>query len=129
MEKIKSLSEKRLIVEGVVNGKKAYFLLDTGASIGMYNENKAKKYGLVKGRLFNGQLVGGGGKMKTTYISNTPTSVNGRMISQFVMSDIEQIVESIRQQTGKEILGIISLSQMKMAHISLDLDDNLIIYE
>lgn len=129
MVKVKSLSEKRLIVEGLVNGKKAYFLLDTGASVGMYDENKAKRYGLSRGRAFNGKLVGGGGAMETSYMSNTPASIHERMVSQFVLGDLSGIVESIRQQTGKEIIGIISLPQMKMAHISLDLDDNEIIFE
>ena len=40
MEKIKSESEKRLIVEGQVNGKKAYFLIDTGASVGIIDHDQ-----------------------------------------------------------------------------------------
>ena len=44
MGRIKSKSEKRLIVEGQVNGKLAYFLLDSGASVGLIDKSKKKKY-------------------------------------------------------------------------------------
>ena len=40
--RIKSLSEKRLIVEGKVNNKIAQFLIDTGACIGLIDEDKVK---------------------------------------------------------------------------------------
>ena len=41
MKKVKSLSEERLIIEGLVNGKEAYFLIDTGASVGMMDYGSA----------------------------------------------------------------------------------------
>ena len=44
MKRIKSLSEKRLIVEGKVNNKTAQFLIDTGACVGLIDEDKVKEY-------------------------------------------------------------------------------------
>ena len=64
MEKIKSESEKRLIVEGLVNGKKAYFLIDTGASVGIIDHDQRKNYDLVVGRRYNGTIIGAGGEMR-----------------------------------------------------------------
>ena len=50
MTQIKSLSDKRLIVECKVNGKPAHFLIDTGARVALISEDKFKKHGLIKGR-------------------------------------------------------------------------------
>ena len=121
MKQIKSLSDKRLIVECTVNGKPAHFLIDTGASVALIAEDKVKKYGLIKGRRFPGTIVGAGGEMKDVYYCNT--------ISQFLIADISGVRSSIKRETGIEILGIISLPQMKFVGIQIDANDNLIILE
>lgn len=129
MEKIKSESDKRLIVKATVNDKEAYFLMDTGASIGMIDYNQRKKYDLKKGRPFSGTIVGAGGHMSDVYHCDTFVHVKDIKIPQFLLADISQIVESIRNQTGIKILGIISLPQMKISHLSIDCDDMNIIIE
>ena len=128
MKKIKSLSEKRLIVQATLNGKPASFLLDTGATVGLIDKGVRKKYGLEKGKAFPRPLVGAGGEF-TAYYCNTFAHLQDRTLTQFLLADIDSIVQSIKQQTGIEIQGIISLPQMQFAHISLDADDNLIILE
>ena len=129
MEQIKSLSDKRLIVECTVNGKKACFLIDTGASVALIAEDKARKYGLSKGRRFPGTIVGAGGEMDGVYYCNTFARLAGKDIPQFLLADISGVRESIRRETGIEILGIISLPQMKIIRANIDSDDNLIILE
>lgn len=129
MEKFKSLSEKRLIVECDVNGKKANFLLDTGASISLIANDKVKKYGLKKGRLFPGTIVGAGGEIENAYYCNTFAYLRGRTLAQFILTDISSIRASIERETGIEILGIISLPQMRLAGVQLDTNDHLIILE
>ena len=64
MKKFKSLSDKRLIIEAEVNGKKGFFLIDTGASVGLIAEDKVKKFDIVRGRKYPGSLVGAGGEME-----------------------------------------------------------------
>lgn len=129
MEKIRSESEKRLIVEGQVNGKKAYFLIDTGASVGIVDYDRRKEYGLVVGRRYNGTIIGAGGEMRNVRHCDTFAYIRDRVIPQFLLADITGIVDSVMRETGIGILGIISLPQMKMAGISLDCNDNLIILE
>lgn len=126
--KIKSQSDKRLIVQATLNGKPASFLLDTGASVGLIDSSIRKKYGLERGRTFPHSLVGAGGEF-TAYYCNTFAKLQDRTITQFLLADIDNVVASIKRQTGIEIQGIISLPQMQFAHISLDADDNLIILE
>ena len=129
MEKIKSKSEKRLIVEGLVNDKAANFLIDTGASVGIMDYDQRKHYDLVVGRRYNGTIVGAGGEMRNVRHCDTFLYVKDKAVPQFLLADISGVVESIRRETGIEILGIISLPQMKMVGIQLDANDNLIIIE
>lgn len=129
MIRTKSISEKRLIVEGRVNGMAAYFLIDTGASVGLMDDNQVRDYDLVKGRRYNGTLIGAGGEMRGVRHCNTFVELEGKTIPQFLLADISGVVDSIRRETGIEILGIISLPQMKMCGIGIDANDNEIIIE
>lgn len=129
MKRVKSISDKRLIIEAKVNDKKAYFLIDTGASIGLIDKDKRKKFDLAVGREYNGTLVGAGGEMRNVKHCDTFVEFEGKTIPQFLLADIDSVVSSIKRETGIEILGIISLPQMKMANLSIDCNDNEIIIE
>ena len=129
MIELKSKSTKRLIIEGIVNGKSANFLIDSGASVGLIDDTQVKKYGLLVGKRFNGTLVGAGGEMCNIKHCNTFVEVGGKSIPQFLIADIEGVVKSIERETGIKILGIISLPQMKMVGMNVDSNDNLIIIE
>lgn len=122
MKRIKSKSEKRLVVEGKVNGKVAYFLLDSGASVGLMDDNQRGDYGLVKGRRYNGTLVGAGGEMRNVRHCETFAYFEGKAIPQFLLADISGVVESIKRETGIEILGIISLPQMSIIGMNIDVN-------
>lgn len=127
--RIKSETEKRLIVEGQVNGKSAYFLIDTGASVGLIDKEKKKKYGLKEGFRYHGTLIGAGGEMKDVKHCDTFVELEGKTIPQFLLADISNVVKSIKRETDIEILGIISLPQMKFAGICIDANDMEIIIE
>lgn len=127
--RIKSESEKRLIVEGQVNGKSAYFLIDTGASVGLIDKEKKKKYGLKEGFRYHGTLIGAGGEMKDVKHCDTFVELEGKTIPQFLLADISNVVKSIKRETAIEILGVISLPQMKFAGIGIDSNDMEIIIE
>lgn len=129
MKRIKSISDKRLIVEGIVNGKAANFLVDTGASLALMDYDQRKKYDLVVGKSYHGTIVGAGGEMRNVKYCNTFVHIEDRVIPQFLLADISGVVESIKRETGIEILGIISLPQCKMVGLSLDCNDNEIILE
>lgn len=120
--KVKSLSEKRLLIECTINGKKGVFLADTGATVGLIDESQTRKYGLQRGARYNGTLIGAGGAFNTSYVCTTQVMTpSNRPMTQFIMSDISAIKDSIARETGKEILGIIGLPQMRMAAMLLDI--------
>ena len=127
--RLKSLSEKRLIVEGQVNNKTAQFLIDTGACVGLIDEDKVKEYGLLRGKRYSGRLIGVGGEMDNVRHCDTFVYIEDRVIPQFLLADISEVVKSIKRETGVEVLGIISLPQMKMVGMGIDANDNLIILE
>lgn len=129
MKQFKSLSDKRLIIEAEVNGKKGLFLIDTGASVGLIAEDKVKKFDIVRGRKYPGSLVGAGGEMEDVYYCNTLVRFGGKDIPQFLITDISGVRNSIERETGIEILGIIGLSQMKITSMQVDANDNMIIIE
>ena len=129
MEKILSQSDSRLIVEGLVNGRAAYFLIDTGASVGLMDYDKRMEYKLSVGKKFPGELVGAGGKLKNVRHCDSFIYIGGRPMSQFLLTDISPVVKAIKRETGIEILGIIGLPQMKFCNIQIDANDNLIILE
>ena len=52
MKRVKSETEKRLIVEVKVNGKSAYMLIDTGASAGIIDMNQADDFDVVVGNKY-----------------------------------------------------------------------------
>lgn len=124
MKRTSSISDKRLIVEGQVNGKAACFLVDTGASVGLMDENQRDDYGLVIGRKYSGTIVGAGGEMKNVRYCNTFVDFEGKKIPQFLLADISGVVKSIKKETGIEVLGIISLPQMSMIGMNIDINSS-----
>lgn len=129
MKRIKSESEKRLIVKVTINSKSAYMLVDTGASVGLIDSKQRKDYNLAVGRNYPGTLVGAGGEMDNVKHCDTMAEFEGKIIPQFLLADLSHVVKSIKKETGLEILGIISLPQMKIAGLGIDANDNEIIIE
>lgn len=129
MKKVKSESNKRLIIECKVNDKYAYFLIDTGASVGLMHYDKHKEYNLIVGKRFNGTLVGAGGEMNNIRYCDTFVEFEGKKIPQFLLADISSVIKSIKKETNIEILGIISLPQMRITGIGIDANDMEIIIE
>ena len=122
MKRIKSIAKKRLIIEAQVNGKAANFLIDTGASVAIMDSNQRKKFDLKEGRKFGSTIVGAGGEMRNVRHCETFAYFEGRAIPQFLLADISSVVESIEKETGVEILGIISLPQMSIIGMNIDVN-------
>lgn len=120
MKRVKSETDKRLIVEVKVNGKSAYMLIDTGASAGMIDVNQADDFDVVVGNKYCGSIVGAGGEMQDVRHTHTMAEFEGKKIPQFLLADISNIVRSIKRETGIKILGIISLKQMQVVGLNID---------
>ena len=130
---MQSLSEKRLIVNATINGYEAPFLVDTGATVGLIDRNRVNEFRINEGPKYNGTLVGAGGKMRGVRYCYSLAVLNdgekSKPIGQFLLADIDDVVESIEVQTGIRILGIISLPQMKIAGVNIDANSNILTLE
>ena len=126
---MKSLSNKRLLINGKVNGKDWPFLLDTGASIALIDKDMLKKAGLTKGRKYPGTIIGAGGELQSLNYCDTLINFGKKSIGQFILTDISHVQESIYKETGYKILGIVSLPQMKFMQMNLDLINNEVKFE
>lgn len=123
MQRIQSLSKERPIIEATLEGKKANFLLDTGATVGILSDRIVKKYNIKLGRDYKQPLVGAGGEFKAKYC-HSYALLGNKPITQFLVSNIDEVVKSIKAQTGVEIQGIISYPQMQFISITLDPNSN-----
>lgn len=122
--KIQLESKKRLVIKAKINNKDAYLLIDTGATVGMLDKAFKRKYNLQEGRDFPGTLVGAGGEIDNVKLCNTFVEVADRATSQYLLSDIGAVRNSIKRETGFDIVGIMGLPQMKQLHMTIDTDDN-----
>lgn len=122
METIKSVSNKRIIVPGMINGREYYFLVDTGASVALISE---KVRGLDIGKRFGGSIEGAGGGIRAR-ICNTFVKIGGKDFSQFLATNLDNLIASIAEETNVEIAGIIALPQMRFYGVEIDTDDGTI---
>lgn len=114
------LTDKRPIVECTIGGKPAAFLLDTGASVGFIDREFINAYALTEGKKYHGKIVGASGEMRgVRYCPSFVTLPNGKDVAQFLLADISAVRASIKEETGIEIVGIISWPQMTFCGITL----------
>lgn len=117
---MKFISTKRPIIECAIGGKPAAFLLDTGAAVAFIDREFIGEYGIEQGKKYHGTLVGVGGAMRGVRYCNTfVTLPNGREVAQFLLADISAVRASIKEETGIDIVGIVSYPQMQFAGITL----------
>lgn len=128
MKIIKSLTKKRIIVTAQVNGKDANFLIDTGATVALISDGIKRKYKLSVGKEYHLPIIGAGGDFYARYC-NTPAYIEDKPFTQFLVADIDNIIGSIKRETGIEIHGIMSLPQMQFAGVRINTKDNTLIID
>ncbi|WP_020531301.1 retropepsin-like aspartic protease [Flexithrix dorotheae] len=103
------------IIEGTLNGKKAYFLLDTGSSMSLLNSQDAKNYGFKLWSKNNISISGIGGRGASIWavikaeIKIGDKNIKG-MSNALNISGIEQF---LRKKTRYHISGIIGSDVMQ----------------
>lgn len=122
--KIWSLHSKP-IVKAQLNGKPAYFLLDTGSDINILNNRGAKKYSFAVSK----KSPSDGFKLATIngfdrnilLVYDIKMEMQGRNIPcTFYSIDINSIVRSVQVKTGITIAGIIGSNTMKTFTFIID---------
>ncbi|HLT71143.1 MAG TPA: retropepsin-like aspartic protease [Cyclobacteriaceae bacterium] len=118
--------QQKPIIEGTLNGKRAYFLLDTGSDFTLLNEGMSQRYGFsaLEGQLGESahKALGVGGKIVSfrsvhnaaIVLGSTQLSTNCRTY------DMSRLVDVIRKKSGVEIVGIIGSDAMKRHGVIID---------
>jgi predicted aspartyl protease len=117
---IKSLSPKRLIIEATINGKPAFMLIDTGASVSLVDIRAAARYGFTLRGAAAIALTGAGGALAARHVAAIDVRVKGIPLYQFIAADITAIMQSIARETGISVCGIIGLPQIKAAEMRMN---------
>lgn len=121
------VSDKRPIIQVEVNKRKCYFLIDTGSSIGILNMTDAKLLGFKIGSKLMATAIGAtGNEMDLYHVKDIDVNIMGIKMYQFVATNIDSIVESIRQATGFAISGIIGTLQINQAELKINLQDRIV---
>ncbi|MEO0333315.1 MAG: retropepsin-like aspartic protease [Bacteroidota bacterium] len=115
------------IVQGKINGKKAYLLLDTGADVSIIHCNDAKRYGFschTRTSLKGFQLAGLGSSVKGLVgVYDMDLQLGSQTIrANYIALDLSGIIRSLNTGTSVKISGIIGSEALKRHGFVIDYD-------
>lgn len=91
-----------------INGKDAYFLLDTGASFTVIDENQAAKYKVRCTEIPDQEFKGIGGSNTLSETDLTSVEIEGKiLITEFKASDLGAVCTTLKNATGFSVVGIL----------------------
>lgn len=125
-----SVTDSRLLIPLKLNGKVVYFLADTGASLSLVDSSQVDdlKFGL-RNKL-SGTITGAGGEIgEVWHVKDLEVEFDGKKIYQFLATDISNVRESIKKETGYTIAGILGLPQMRELGWIIDVVNSKVYYE
>jgi hypothetical protein len=110
------------VVEGKINGKKAYFIIDTGASVSILNDVAADHFGFRSIAVRNQSVLGLGGQAKLNdavhaVVEFGPLRLNGITFRTKHMADFVAMIKEIE---NIEIAGIIGGDVFDRYNITID---------
>ena len=115
----KILSDKRPIIRVFINGMEGTVLVDTGASISLIDETKCAKYRFHLGDVMAGSITGAGGPIEVRHTKDLTLDIMGVKLMQFCAADISSVRDSIFNETGIIINGILGYPQIKQAEMQI----------
>jgi hypothetical protein len=116
--------DKVPIVKGKLNGKDAYFIIDSGASVSILDENRSAHYDFIVGESEE-DIVGYGGTSSPKETDNVDVEVGGIDFNgEYQSQDITGIVDVVWNNGGIQISGIIGSNIMKRVGLIIDFGSN-----
>jgi hypothetical protein len=121
----------KVIIEASLNGKKANFLVDTGADISVIDKNQLKRFGIRYTDSSNprGHAVGfNGSTEKIIQLRNVDLQLGEIFTHNHVFAlDLSGIVNFINQKTNVKIAGIIGADILMKYKTIIDYDQKSLI--
>lgn len=119
-----SFFKRRPIITLTLNGQKAHFLLDTGASVSILNSKDAHRLGfrLIESSGARPDLYGINGGTMPSFSTTKVKCFTGdmRLNYQWAASDLSGLVQRIRHRTRIRISGIIGSDLLKKYGFLID---------
>ena len=124
-KKIYFESDKRPIVEVVVNGVRTSMLVDTGSSLNIIDVNQLTDLGIKK-RFKMSSANAVFGKTTMWQLLECDVRFQGINVYQFAATDIKMVVHSIEHNTGIKIAGILGTPAIKELKMVIDLSRGIV---
>lgn len=125
-------SNKLPIVKGSINGKTAYFILDSGASISVMNSEVANEFGFRIEETDEGGAAGYGGTanfQKATSITIKTADDIELWVKEFKAQNLSKIVDVIERGEGIRINGILGFDIMERYNFVLNFKEYSVTFE
>lgn len=109
------------VVEGRINGKKAYFIIDTGASISVLNQSASAHFGFTALECSD-HITGFTGQASLREVKNCIVEIGIIRIRNvsFRTRCLNELMITIRNHEGIEIAGIIGSDVFARYHMTID---------
>ncbi|MEO9484302.1 MAG: aspartyl protease family protein [Ekhidna sp.] len=131
VEYIKMKSIKKPIVQADINGKKGYFLVDTGSDISIINTSDLKRYKLEEAKAYGDhrRAIGfNGGKTAVMKVKNARVIFGQKYDhSEFYSLNISEIIRTIEAKTNIKISGIMGSDLLAKYNCIIDYNQRHII--
>ena len=114
--------EKVPIVKCLLNGKEAYFVLDSGSDVTLVHSPNAGKYGFSYKNRSSKSIVGASGGNQPLFEANTVDLVAGTQMlnTRFYATDLSTVVASLSKSTGITVSGILGMDLMRRYGFEID---------
>lgn len=127
MSSIKLRSYSKPIVKAEINGKKAYFLIDTGSSISIINASELGKFDIKElSKMDRKKAVGFNGDREWIQLVTNAKTTFGDLFEyrKFYSMNLDHIVKSIYAETQIRIVGIIGADFLQRHNCVIDYGKN-----
>lgn len=131
VEYVKMKSNKKPIIQAEINGKKGYFLVDTGSDISVINSSDLKRYKLEAYKTYGNhrRAIGfNGEKTAVMRVKNVEVIFGERFDhNEFYSLDLSEVIKTIEAKTYMRIQGIIGSDLLTKYNCIIDYNQRHII--
>jgi hypothetical protein len=118
------------VIEGKINGKRAFFIVDTGASCSLLNEQSAHRYGFKYRARSDEQVVGLNGQAKINMAFDYDVQLGSVNLKQAVFKTrhLSELANIIREKDHIDVAGIIGADILKRYGMVIDFNSNTVLF-
>lgn len=118
------------VIEARINGKDAWFIIDSGASCSLLNESAAEHFNFKFNGLLNEHVHSLNGDAKLNRATNCKIDLGPLRISHhmFHTKEMGAIVSAIEEREDITISGIIGADILRQFKITLDFGNNVLLF-